>query len=137
MITPARKTPAVQARTVFLKGASRRLAASVPVHAPVPGKGMPTNSVKAIKKPLLFALSFSPAAAPRTRKKRHTPPIKRRSFPHSKNLRAKRYMIGTGIMFPITHTIYDVNNGNGGLNAWETGIAPRSSMSGTIEIIKI
>ena len=52
MIIPARSTPSMTAATVDLKSISRILAASVPVHAPVPGSGMPTNKSNAINVPL-------------------------------------------------------------------------------------
>ena len=51
----------MQARTLDLKSMSSRLAASVPVHAPVPGSGMPTNSSSAQGRPRP-ALAFSFAA---------------------------------------------------------------------------
>ena len=40
----ASTTPPMTAMTLFLKSMSKKLAAKVPVHAPVPGNGMPTNS---------------------------------------------------------------------------------------------
>ena len=43
IITPARTTPQTIANTLFLKSKSSKLAAKVPVHAPVPGTGIPTN----------------------------------------------------------------------------------------------
>ena len=43
MMTPASSTPPIHAMTLRLKSMSSRLAASVPVHAPVPGSGMPTK----------------------------------------------------------------------------------------------
>ena len=43
MITPARTTPLTTAITLFLKSISRILAASVTVHAPVPGRGIHTK----------------------------------------------------------------------------------------------
>ena len=49
IITPASKTPSITAIVVDLKSISKILAASVPVHAPVPGIGIPTNNNKATK----------------------------------------------------------------------------------------
>ena len=49
IIIPASNTPPRTAITLFLKPISRKLAASVPVHAPVPGIGIPTNNKSAIK----------------------------------------------------------------------------------------
>ena len=47
IIIPAKTTPAITAAVLFLKSKSKKLAASVPVHAPVPGSGIPTNKNKA------------------------------------------------------------------------------------------
>ena len=44
MMMPAMATPSETASAVDLMPMSRKLAASVPVHAPVPGMGIPTNS---------------------------------------------------------------------------------------------
>jgi len=49
---PASSTPSMTAATVDLKSISRILAASVPVHAPVPGSGIPTKSKSATNRPL-------------------------------------------------------------------------------------
>ena len=49
IITPASKTPSITAIVVDLKSISKILAASVPVHEPVPGSGIPTNNNKATK----------------------------------------------------------------------------------------
>ena len=46
-IALARTTPPITANTLFLKSLSRKLAARVPVQAPVPGNGMPTKSSSA------------------------------------------------------------------------------------------
>ncbi len=43
MIMPANNTPQMTAITLFLKFISKKLAANVPVQAPVPGIGMPTK----------------------------------------------------------------------------------------------
>ena len=48
MITPARITPSITNTTLFLKSIFRMLAASVPDQAPVPGRGMPTKSRRAM-----------------------------------------------------------------------------------------
>ena len=47
IMIPASITPSITKRTLFLKSMFRKLAARVPVHAPVPGRGMPTNSSRA------------------------------------------------------------------------------------------
>lgn len=61
IIIPASNTPPRTAITLFLKPISRKLAASVPVHAPVPGIGIPTNNKSAIKRPFpAFCFNFSP-----------------------------------------------------------------------------
>ena len=43
IIIPARRTPHITEMTLFLKSSFKKLAASVPVHAPVPGSGIPTK----------------------------------------------------------------------------------------------
>ena len=52
MMIPARTTPADTAMDVVLMPISRKLAARVPVHAPVPGRGMPTKSSRARNEPV-------------------------------------------------------------------------------------
>ena len=63
IIIPANKTPSVVANILVLKPRFKKLAARVPVQAPVPGKGIPTKINKAQKIPLspAEALSFCPA----------------------------------------------------------------------------
>ena len=51
MIRPASKTPSITAMTVCLNFIFKKLAAKVPVHAPVPGNGIPTKSKSARKIP--------------------------------------------------------------------------------------
>ena len=110
------------------------LAASVPVHAPVPGSGIPTNRSSATKSPLpAFSCSFCPPFSPFSRQKRKNLPITGLSAPHSSTRLAKRYINGTGTIFPITATIYACRSGRLTPGSWEYGIAPRSSISGTIE----
>ena len=59
-------TPNITASTLDLKSISKILAASVPVQAPVPGNGIPTNNNNAQKIPLLLAdsLNFLPPFSP-------------------------------------------------------------------------
>ena len=52
IIIPANKTPSVVANILVLKPRFKKLAARVPVQAPVPGKGIPTKINKAQKIPL-------------------------------------------------------------------------------------
>ena len=47
MMRLAMMMPPMTARTLFLKSISRKLAARVPVQAPVPGNGIPTKSMRA------------------------------------------------------------------------------------------
>ena len=70
MISPAQRTPAITAMTLFLKSKSRREAARVPVQAPVPGRGMPTkrNRAKYRLSPV-ESWSFLPAFSPFLRQK--------------------------------------------------------------------
>ena len=66
MMSPAKMTPNITARTLRLKSQSRMEAARVPVQAPVPGSGIPTNSSNAQKIPLSPAAfsSFCPPLWP-------------------------------------------------------------------------
>ena len=76
MMTPARRTPSMTATTVDLKSMSRILAARVPVHAPVPGRGIPTNNKSATKSPLpAFSVSFLPPFSPFSRQNVKNLPI--------------------------------------------------------------
>ena len=62
---PAKITPAITETTLFLKSISKRLAASVPVQAPVPGSGIPTKRNKAQYKPRpAFSCNFLPPFSP-------------------------------------------------------------------------
>ena len=56
------------------------------------------------------------------------------SFPHSRMRRANRKMKGTGSMLPMTETMMDGTMGRPIPTAY--GMAPRSSMSGTMEMRK-
>ena len=59
IIRPASKTPRVTAEMLVLKSIFKKLAAKVPVQAPVPGRGIPTNKSKAKNKPLSPAVCFN------------------------------------------------------------------------------
>lgn len=74
----------------FLKSISSRLAARVPVQAPVPGRGIPTNSSSAQYSPRpALAWSLRPAFSPFSRQKVKNFPIYLLSFPHTSTFRAK------------------------------------------------
>ena len=66
IMIPAIRTPRTTALVVFLRSKSSMEAARVPVHAPVPGSGIPTNSINAINAPcfLELAVSYFPAFSP-------------------------------------------------------------------------
>ena len=55
IIIPANKTPRVTAIILVLKSIFKKLAASVPVQAPVPGRGIPTKISKAQNIPFVPA----------------------------------------------------------------------------------
>ena len=59
IIIPAIITPRITAFVVSLKPMFKKDAANVPVQAPVPGSGIPTNNISAINKPLLPAFSVN------------------------------------------------------------------------------
>ena len=58
-------------------------------------------------------------------------PIYGLSAPHSRTFLAKKYMIGTGIILPMIQIIKDWVTGRP--SPWEIGMAPLSSISGTID----
>ena len=68
MMMPARITPRQTDRVVLLKPMFRKDAARVPVQAPVPGRGMPTNSISAANSPPrpVLATSLRPPFSPFT-----------------------------------------------------------------------
>ena len=81
----------ITAMTLDLKSISSRLAASVPVQAPVPGSGMPTNKSSATNKPLpAEACSFWPPFSPFCIHQVKKPPITGLSEPHSSTFLAKK-----------------------------------------------
>ena len=92
MMQPARITPRQTAAVVDLIPMSRKLAPSAPVHAPVPGRGIPTNSIRAMNKPPRPAVlvSFLPAFSPFSRKNVKILPIYFLSLPHSRTFLAKK-----------------------------------------------
>ena len=62
---PARMTPNITANMLDLKFMSKILAARVPVHAPVPGNGIPTSNSRATNNPLpAVACNFFPPFSP-------------------------------------------------------------------------
>ena len=137
IIVAAIPRPHKTASIVFLKLILSMDAASVPVHAPVPGTGIPTKSITAIKRPAPFRPSLSPAFSPFYNIHAQGFPILFLSLPHSRNLLAKKYIKGTGIRFPAIHTAIAAAIGTGGLNAWDTIIDPLSSHTGSIDIKNI
>ena len=134
MMIPARITPSITAIILRLKSQSRIDAARVPVQAPVPGSGIPTKRRRAQKTPLSQAAfsRFWPLLCPFLRHQVKKPPIRGLSAPHSRTRRAKKKIIGTGIMFPMTQRIRACHQGIP--EAIATGTAPRSSTKGIIEI---
>ena len=76
MMTPASSTPPMQATSTSLNFMSKIEPARVPVHAPVPGSGMPTKISKAATRPRpAFASRARPAFSPLTTKNLQMPPI--------------------------------------------------------------
>ena len=92
MIIPANKTPRVIAHMLVLKSIFKKLAAKVPVQAPVPGRGMPTNINKAKNMPLFPAdfFNFSPPFSPYSKHHVKNFPINFLSFPHSRTFLANK-----------------------------------------------
>ena len=102
IIIPANKTPRVIADILVLKSRFKKLAAKVPVQAPVPGKGIPTNINNAQNIPLFPAdcFNFSPPFVPFFNHFVKNLPIIFLSFPHSSTFLANKKIIGTGNILP-------------------------------------
>ena len=102
IIIPAKITPRETAVILVLKSKFKNEAAKVPVHAPVPGSGIPTNKSNAQKIPLFPAdfFNFSPPLAPFSKHQVKNLPINFLSFPHSRTFLANQKIIGTGRIFP-------------------------------------
>lgn len=132
---PANSTPPSAAIVVFLKSKFKILAAKVPVHAPVPGTGIPMKSNRATYRlrPAFFC-NFLPPFSPFFRHHEQNFPIIFLSLPQVKNFRANKKINGTGIMFPRIATKSDGISGKPIATA--IGTAPRNSISGTIETRK-
>ena len=92
IIIPARITPRATALTLVLKSKFKKLAANVPVQAPVPGSGIPTKSNNAKKIPLFPAVSFNffPPFSPFSKHHVKNLPIIFLSFPHSRTFLANK-----------------------------------------------
>lgn len=91
MIIPASITPHTTAIIDFLKSIFRNDAAKVPVHAPVPGSGIPTNKNKAKYKPLpADSYNFLPPFSPLFKHQVKNLPIIFLSFPHNNTLLANK-----------------------------------------------
>ena len=92
IIMPANKTPRVIEHILVLKSIFKKLAAKVPVQAPVPGKGIPTNISRAKNIPLFpaEALNFSPPFSPLSKHHVKNLPINFLSLPHSRTFRANK-----------------------------------------------
>ena len=103
IIIPANITPKATAVILVLKSSFKKLAARVPVQAPVPGKGIPTNKSNAQNIPLLPAdfFSFSPPFSPFSKHHVKNFFVSFLSFPHSSTFLANNYITDTGRMFPI------------------------------------
>ena len=134
MMSPAKMTPSIMARTLRLKSQSRMEAARVPVQAPVPGRGIPTKSSNAQKIPLSPATfsSFCPPLWPLLRHQVKKVPMIGLSAPQARIWRAKKKIRGIGSILPITPMVRACQRGIPLEIA--KGTAPRSSTRGTIEI---
>ena len=91
-MTPASIIPHKHAIMLFLKSILNILAASIPVHAPVPGIGIPIKSTSAINNPLpSVSCNFRPALLLFSIQNLKNFPITFLFFPHSSSLCEKRY----------------------------------------------
>ena len=84
-------TPNITASTLDLKSMSKILAASVPVQAPVPGNGIPTNNSRATNNPFpAVACNFLPPFSPFSRHHVKKFPITGLSAPQTRIFLAKK-----------------------------------------------
>ena len=92
IIIPARITPRATALTLVLKSKFKKLAANVPVQAPVPGSGIPTKVIMQRKYPyfLQFLFNFFPPFSPFSKHHVKNLPIIFLSFPHSRTFLANK-----------------------------------------------
>lgn len=123
MMTPAK----IEGREYFIR-ILRSAAARAPVHAPVPGSGIPTKSIRPNEAYFItFTVFFFPFSST------HSAILEKAFvvFIQARIWRMKRRINGTGTMFPITLTVKLASHGSP--NAAPIGIAPRNSMRGTME----
>ena len=129
MAIPAASTPAKMEGMAFRRGMSRKAAARAPVQAPVPGRGMATNS---ISPRYLYFVTFCPfrwAFFSSLSTSRFSRGSLRRI--HWKIRRIYTNMKGTGRIFPMMAARYAAHTGRP--RATPKGMPPRSSTTGTID----
>ena len=86
--------PPITAKNDFFLSISNTLATKHPVHAPVPGSGIPTKRNKAQYKPRpAFSCSFFPPFSPFSKQNVKNFPIYFLSDPHSKTFLAKKNIV--------------------------------------------
>ena len=127
-ITAAMRTPSAMAGNACFRRISNTAATSEPVHAPVPGSGIATRMHRPSSSYFFSRSSFAAAFF----SSRDTSRSRNALFflSHSNARRVKRIRNGTGKRFPIIAVINTIQKGRPA--ATPTGIAPRSSNTGTI-----
>ena len=111
---------------------SSKDATSAPVQAPVPGRGIPTRTTSPAKR---YFRTMRPFRWARRSSQTIFGPKNRVSRSQSKMRRTSSMMNGTGSRFPRMAVTQATAGGSPA--ATPTGMAPRSSMTGTMAVPKV
>ena len=111
---------------------SSRAATSAPVQAPVPGRGMPTSKISPGRR---YLRTIRPFRCARFSSHKIFGPKKGVSRSQSNTRRTSSMMKGTGRRFPSTAAVQTTAGGSPA--AMPSGIAPRSSSTGTMAVAKV
>ncbi len=132
MMAPAMTTPRKMAGTAWRIRISSRAATNAPVQAPVPGSGMATRITRPGRRYFRTTRPFRWAR--RSRAVTFSPnSFVFRSHPKIRRISSK--MKGTGTMFPAMAATQAAAGGSPA--ATPTGMAPRSSSTGTMAVRKV
>ena len=133
MAKPAMTMPAKMDGRAFRSGMSRNAAAREPVHAPVPGRGMATNSSSPRYLYLVTVWPFRWALRSSLSTRLLSQGRRRRI--HRKIRRIYTTMKGTGSTLPTTAARYAAHTGSP--RATPKGMPSRSSATGIIETMAV
>lgn len=132
MMIAAKMIPIKIARDAFLISNSNKEAIREPVHAPVPGSGIPTNSNRKINSPFSTPLDFFAALSSNLYTNFF---IMLCFFINSKIFLINNKMNGIGIIFPMIQIMFACTNGTFSKDAMIS--PPRNSINGSMDTRKI